>query len=311
MRIDRIEAIAYAAIGGRVVEPGPGLTIVHGPNESGKSSTMELLRGVLFGFPALDRRTSGPLREPKGGGQRSGRVDLTAADGRRYRIERTHGSRERATDLADGREVGGEELRRAIGIGSAALFDTVQTFDARDLARLDLLDDGEVRASVLASAVLGGGTSTQDVLAELARRADALYKPSGTNQPYAMQLKAVTEARKALREAERNAAGADRTDDALAEADARVAQTAAARDAAARELAELEALIEARDAVRDLDLVIADGVDEAPDPGRISACRALAADLPVALDRRRRAEEARAEAALAERRGDEIGRAHV
>ena len=212
MRIDRIEAIAYAAIGGRIVEPGPGLTIVHGPNESGKSSTMELLRGVLFGFPALDRRTTGPLREPKGGGQRSGRVDLTAADGRRYRIERTHGSRERATDLADGREVGGEELRRAIGIGSAALFDTVQTFDARDLARLDLLDDGEVRASVLASAVLGGGTGTQDVLAELSTRADALYKPNGTNQPYVVQLRAVTEARKALREAERATAGADRSE---------------------------------------------------------------------------------------------------
>ena len=32
MRIARIEAIAYGAIAGRVVEPEPGLTVIHGPN---------------------------------------------------------------------------------------------------------------------------------------------------------------------------------------------------------------------------------------------------------------------------------------
>ena len=96
MRIARIEAIAYGAIGGRVVEPESGLTVIHGPNESGKSSTMQLIRGVLFGFPAL--RGEGPRREPKGGGQRSGRVDIVTEDGRRFRVERTHGSSVVITD---------------------------------------------------------------------------------------------------------------------------------------------------------------------------------------------------------------------
>ena len=107
MRIARVEAIAYGAIAGRVVEPGTGLTVIHGPNESGKSSTMQLIRGVLFGFPAL--RGEGPRREPKGGGQRSGRVDIVGEDGRRFRVERTHGSAVAIAD-ADGEPV---EIGRA------------------------------------------------------------------------------------------------------------------------------------------------------------------------------------------------------
>ena len=146
MRIARIEAIAYGAIAGRVVEPEPGLTVIHGPNESGKSSTMQLIRGVLFGFPRL--QGEGPRREPKGGGQRSGRVDIVADDGRRLRIERA-GSSLTVTDH-EGVPVGDAAFAHALGIASAELFDRVQTFDSKDLAWMGLLDDPSVRAGVLA-----------------------------------------------------------------------------------------------------------------------------------------------------------------
>ncbi|MFM8612300.1 MAG: AAA family ATPase, partial [Actinomycetota bacterium] len=223
MRIARIEAIAYGAIAGRVIEPGSGLTVVHGPNESGKSSTMDLIRGVLFGFPALRRDGSAPLREPRGGGARSGRIDLVDADGRRIVVERTHGAAVRVTG-ADGDPVGDAALSRALGIADRALFDQVQSFDSADLARIDLLDDPSVRAGVLASAVLGAGGGAGPVLKDLRERGDALYLKSGENQPYAHALRRVKDARRVLREAEAEAAALADAEDGLAGAAERVAR---------------------------------------------------------------------------------------
>ncbi|MGI9187563.1 MAG: AAA family ATPase [Gaiellales bacterium] len=298
MRIARIEAIAYGAIGGRIIEPGPGLTVIHGPNESGKSSTMQLIRGVLFGFPAL--RGEGPRREPKGGGQRSGRVDIIADDGRRFRVERTHGSSVLITD-EHGEPVGDAALMRALGITSVDLFDRVQTFDSRDLASMGLLDDPSVRAGVLASAVLGGGAGAEPVLTALQKRADALYKKQGENQPYAHALKAATAARRALREAEREAGAADRSGDALAEAEARVALANDQLVAATQELQRLDRLVQLRAALAEVAAVdeqrpAESGVDE-PSVEQVSAYRALLADLPVAIEAQRRAAQHEADAA--------------
>ncbi|MEI6689132.1 MAG: AAA family ATPase [Thermoleophilia bacterium] len=298
MRIARIEAIAYGAIGGRVVEPEPGLTVIHGPNESGKSSTMQLIRGVLFGFPAL--RGEGPRREPKGGGQRSGRVDIVADDGRRFRVERTHGSSVVITD-EHGEPVGDAALMRALGITSVDLFDRVQTFDSRDLASMGLLDDPSVRAGVLASAVLGGGAGAEPVLSALQKRADALYKKQGENQPYAHALKAVTAARRALREAEKDAGAADRSADALAEAEARVARANEQLVAATQDLQRLDRLVQLRAALVEATAVDAQrpeatGVEE-PSVEVVSEYRAILTDLPVAIDARRRATQHEADAA--------------
>ena len=32
----------------------PGLIVVHGPNESGKTTLMDFISGMLFGFPGRD-----------------------------------------------------------------------------------------------------------------------------------------------------------------------------------------------------------------------------------------------------------------
>ena len=290
MRIARIEAIAYGAIGGRVVEPESGLTVIHGPNESGKSSTMQLIRGVLFGFPAL--RGEGPRREPKGGGQRSGRVDIVTEDGRRFRVERTHGSSVVITD-EHGEPVGDAALMRALGIASVDLFDRVQTFDSRDLASMGLLDDPSVRAGVLASAVLGGGAGAEPVLTALQKRADALYKKQGENQPYAHALKAATAARRALREAEKDAGAIDRSADALTEAEARVARANEQLVAATQALQHLDRLVQLRAALAEVAAVDAQRPEasgaEEPSVELVSEGGGGLAEGPVGRVARRRA----------------------
>ena len=308
MRIARIEAIAYGAIAGRVVEPEPGLTVIHGPNESGKSSTMQLIRGVLFGFPRL--QGEGPRREPKGGGQRAGRVDIVTDDGRRLRIERA-GSSLTVTDH-EGVPVGDVAFAHALGIASAELFDRVQTFDAKDLAWMGLLDDPSVRAGVLASAVLGGGAGAGPVLEGLQKRADALYLRQGEKQPYAHALKQATAARRALRDAEREAGTVERSSDAIAEAEQRVDAAHEQLVAATRELQRLERLLELREALRALSALEApaDGGVEEPTAATLSTFRALLGDVPTAVEARRRAEQLLSDAADEDARA-QAGRSHL
>lgn len=52
MRLDRIELTRYGAFEGKSVDFGPGLTVVLGPNESGKSTLRNAIGDVLWGFPA-------------------------------------------------------------------------------------------------------------------------------------------------------------------------------------------------------------------------------------------------------------------
>ena len=57
MRVDRLTVSGFGKLAGSALEPGPELTVVHGPNESGKSTTHAALRAGLFGLVAGGRRT--------------------------------------------------------------------------------------------------------------------------------------------------------------------------------------------------------------------------------------------------------------
>ena len=57
MRVERLSVSGFGKLAAREVRFGPGLTIVHGPNESGKSTTHAALRAALFGLTAGGRRT--------------------------------------------------------------------------------------------------------------------------------------------------------------------------------------------------------------------------------------------------------------
>jgi hypothetical protein len=71
----------------------PGLTIVAGPNEAGKTTILDFIRGVLFDFPNRAKRTL-PFHEPLRGGRHGGAVTLIDSLGRRWYLERHVGDKE-------------------------------------------------------------------------------------------------------------------------------------------------------------------------------------------------------------------------
>jgi uncharacterized protein YhaN len=177
---------------------------------------------------------------------------------------------------------------------------------------MGLLDDPSVRAGVLASAVLGGGAGAGPVLEGLQKRADALYLRQGEKQPYAHALKQATAARRALRDAEREAGTVERSSDAIAEAEQRVDAAHEQLVAATRELQRLERLLELREALRALSALEApaDGGVEEPTAATLSTFRALLGDVPTAVEARRRAEQLLSDAADEDARA-QAGRSHL
>src|SRR6476660_7577160 len=92
MRVERLTVSGFGKLASSRLELGPGLTIVHGPNESGKSTTHAALRASLFGLTAGGRRTPSETvaierHRPWADVRYASTIDLVAAAGRRLRLE--------------------------------------------------------------------------------------------------------------------------------------------------------------------------------------------------------------------------------
>ena len=84
MIIETIHIDHFGAITGFECEPGPGLNIIYGENEAGKSTLAAFICFMLYGVRKQEKNRILPL----GGGSAGGWMTLTA-NGKHYRIERT------------------------------------------------------------------------------------------------------------------------------------------------------------------------------------------------------------------------------
>src|SRR5699024_4092532 len=90
MRIERLEIDGFGRFHDATWEFGEGLTVLLGANEAGKTTLLNALRALLFGFEATrDGRTWYPALA---GGRRGGRLRLRTARGETWTVER-HGER--------------------------------------------------------------------------------------------------------------------------------------------------------------------------------------------------------------------------
>ncbi len=163
----------------RSPELTPGLSVLHGPNEAGKSTLLAFVRGVLFGFP--DKRSKGkqPLYEPPGGGAYGGSV-FVEHDGRRYQIHRRAGSRNNRATITDaeGHSVPDGDLPQILGGADETLFKNVFGFSLWELQEGDSLTDEGVRDRIFSNAVAGAGRDARKAAEELEGQAKALYSPN-------------------------------------------------------------------------------------------------------------------------------------
>ncbi len=152
-----------------------GLSVFLGPNESGKSTLLAFLIGVLFGFER--RRGRGYPYPPLRGGRHGGRVFIEGESGE-LTVEREAGRKGGPRIfLPDGREGSERDLAEELGGADRGLFQRVFAFDLAELHELQSLQEEGIRQRIFSAAIAGAGRSARDVVAKLTQCQDRLLRP--------------------------------------------------------------------------------------------------------------------------------------
>lgn len=243
MRLRRIEAVRYGALSDASLgDLDAGLTIVHGPNEAGKSSYTALVRHVLYGFPNLRDAEEG---YHVGGSGRCARLVFDDSSGSWVieRTEGTHGGALRIKTLeGQDRPALAEELTRGV---SARTFRTVFGFGLDQMAAIAQergSEDGVVARLYAAGA--GLRVNPQEVRAAIDREAGELFKPSGRKQPVNELVSELRSVRAELRGLRAEADGYLTDQERLRQLDQELEHARLVRDAVRERTTELAVALE-------------------------------------------------------------------
>ena len=176
MHLTRVDAVRYGEFVDAVLgDLGPGLNLVIGRNEAGKSTMTTLIRHVLYGFPR--GRTSERLYQPPSGDLRIGRLTFVDRDGS-WIVQRTEGVRggDVVVDGPQGRVSGNEFLEPLTRGVSDTVYRTVFGFSLEELSNRSSLDDIQSR---LYATTAGLEVNPHDALSEFRASAEEIWAARG------------------------------------------------------------------------------------------------------------------------------------
>lgn len=131
----------------------PGLVLITGANESGKTTLMEFICSALFGFPS---RRSRDFYPPLRGGNHGGRIQIKMTHGARYTLHLT--PRNHVLRDSHGGEMEGRPHELFHGI-DRQIYKSIFAIGLKDLQGLEVLTRDEIRSRILAAGT-GLGTKT-------------------------------------------------------------------------------------------------------------------------------------------------------
>ena len=158
----------------------PGLTVVHGPNEAGKTTLMQFVRSVLYGYGESRRTQYLPARY---GGVGGGRLRLGSGQGlfdvERLAVDSDDASVQRRGELTvtspEGAKAGNHLLPALLGEMDEATYESVYAIGIRELQELGSLDDSEAAQLLYHLSTGLGNVSLVEVMRELREGREALY----------------------------------------------------------------------------------------------------------------------------------------
>jgi uncharacterized protein YhaN len=178
MRLREIEIENFGVFRGYKLCLGDGkLHLVCGPNEAGKSTLLQLIREVLFGFA---------VRNPYAFDDITGEMAATAvvemADGSRVRFRRRKGNRNTVVGEVEGtgEKIDEAALSRLLGNATAELYKQVFGFSLVELAS----GEGSLKNASLQEALYGGGmgglANLQRIQENIQQEGGSLFSPTRT-----------------------------------------------------------------------------------------------------------------------------------
>ena len=233
MRIETIRIGAFGPHRSRVLR-GLGraaVIVVRGDNEAGKTSLLEFLTTMLFGFEATDASRH-PYR-PWSGGDIEGELEILDAEGRSHRLRRRLDPRPRASLESEGRlaDLGNAAFPPVAGLGRR-VFRTLFAIAAEGLSVADPESWRRIESSLLESGGDTGLRGVDEVVLELEAEARRLWRRDRRGGSRVRALEAEVQGLRQERDRECLALQeADRARRELAELDERAAALGEQRDA--------------------------------------------------------------------------------
>jgi uncharacterized protein YhaN len=176
VRLHKIEVENFGIFRGSGVGFGDGrFHLVCGPNEAGKSTLLQLIRELLFGFVVRN-----PYAFPEHDGEMAATLSAEMRDGSRIRFRRRKGNRNTVTGEVDGtgRTFDEAGLVRLLGNANAELYQNVFGFSLAELAQ----GEQSLKHARLEEALYGGGlgglANFQQTLAAIQAEHQSLFMAS-------------------------------------------------------------------------------------------------------------------------------------
>lgn len=149
----------------------PHLTVIVGPNEAGKSTLLEFIRRMFFGFK---KKGSNPY-PPLNGGKHGGRLRLATPEGETVVLERSGRQTDPSLLLTDGNPADCS-LTALIGTADQDFFENVYAFGLRELSDFKSLSAGSIQNRVMSAGIGITRGSIADVQAEIQKDRESLFK---------------------------------------------------------------------------------------------------------------------------------------
>ena len=153
------------------------VTVFHGPNEAGKSTLLEFIRRVLFGFP--DGRSRLNPYPPLAGGRHGGRITILSDGGEVVTVDRSQGRRGGVVTLTteSGEPLPSHSLPRLLGHHSRDVFQRIFAFAIDELHDDALLSDESVNSQIYSAGM--GAARLPDALKRLSDEKGGLFLKGG------------------------------------------------------------------------------------------------------------------------------------
>ncbi|MCK4259466.1 MAG: AAA family ATPase [Halanaerobiales bacterium] len=174
-------------------EISPGLTLIEGLNEAGKTTFMSFIRAIFFGFS--DRRTNQLRYEPLEGGEHGGAITIGTEEGKSYLIDRRPGSSRGDVTVynSEGDRYGDSEIKHLFKGLTEPVFQQIFCFGLSELQRLESLENEEI-SGLIYSAGMGIHTrSFAQIQKELNEKQGQLFRPTARKPEINRLLKELSE----------------------------------------------------------------------------------------------------------------------
>jgi uncharacterized protein YhaN len=209
MKVRSLHVDGYGALADLdCAELSPGLVVVLGPNEAGKSTLRDFVTGMLFGFP--NRRNDPHFRAPVRGGRHGGTLTFLDDAGGEWTVERyASPQRSLTVRLPDGRPGDEQDLLRVLGNASSSLFRTVFAIGLDELGTIATTSTDEARELLFASSIFGERRSATRAMRRLSEACGELARPRQGDARANRLARELDEIRAELQAARSEAAGYD------------------------------------------------------------------------------------------------------